>query len=107
MLLDHDVVAEREAEPGAFAGGLGGEERIEHFRLHLVGNAGAVVADGDLDAIAEVARRGGDRRLVGAVRFALLALRRRVEAVGNQVQQHPCDLLRDRGRRRRRPGPAI
>ena len=50
MLLDDDVVAEREAEPGAFAGGLGGEERIEHFRLHLVGNAGPVVANGDLDA---------------------------------------------------------
>ena len=51
MLLDHDIVAEREAEPGAFAGGLGGEERIEHLRLHLVGNPGSVVANGDFDAV--------------------------------------------------------
>ena len=43
--------------------------------------------------IAEIARRGGDRRLIGAARLALLALHRRVEAVGNQVQQHPRHLL--------------
>jgi hypothetical protein len=29
MLLRHDVVADREPEPGAFAGRLGGEERLE------------------------------------------------------------------------------
>src|SRR5208282_6436247 len=46
VLLDDDVVADRETEPGAFAGGLGGEERIEHFRLHLVRNAGPVAGAG-------------------------------------------------------------
>ena len=51
MLLDHDVVAERQAEPGAFAGGLGGEERVEHFCLHLVRNSGSIVPNGDLDAV--------------------------------------------------------
>ena len=58
VLFHDDVVAERKAEPRAFAGRLGGEERVEHLRLHLVGNAGSVVADRDLDAVAEVARRG-------------------------------------------------
>ena len=45
--------------------------------------------------VAQVARRGGQGRLVGAVRLGLLALLRRVEAVGNQVQQHARDLLRE------------
>ena len=59
MLLDDDVMAKRQAKPGALARGLGGEERIEHFRLHLVGDAGAVVANRDFDACPTVARRGG------------------------------------------------
>ena len=74
MLLDDDVVTERKAEPGAFAGRLGGEERIEHLFLHFGRNAGAVVADPDFDAVAEVFGRGGKRRLVvAAVGFALCA----------------------------------
>ena len=32
MLLDDDVVAERQAEPGALARRLGGEERIDRTR---------------------------------------------------------------------------
>src|SRR5208282_49638 len=95
VLLDDDVVADRETEAGAFAGGLGGEERIEHFRLHLGGNACPVVANGDLDAFPEVAGRSDDRRIIGVVRAALLSLHRRVEGVGNQVEQHSCDLLRE------------
>ena len=64
MLLDDNVVAKREAESSAFAGRLGGEERIEHFRLHLVRNAGAVVADGDLD----IDRRGRASKRRSSVR---------------------------------------
>ena len=41
-------------EPGALASRLGGEERIEHLVLHLGRNAGAVVANPDFDAVAEV-----------------------------------------------------
>ena len=64
MLLDDDVMAERKAEPGALTGRLGREERIEHLLLHLGRNAGAVVADPDFDAVAEVLGRGGKRRLI-------------------------------------------
>ena len=76
MLLHDDVVAERQAEAGAFAGGLGREERIEHLLLHLGRNAGAVVADPDLDAVAEVLGRRRKGRLVGrrsprALRFVV------------------------------------
>ena len=70
MLLHDDVVAERQAEAGPFAGRLGREERIEHLLLHLGRNAGAVVADPDLDPVAEVlAWRRSSVRLVGIVRL--------------------------------------
>ena len=54
VLLHDDVVTHRKAESGAFARRLGGEERIEHLVPDLGRNAGAVVADPDLDAVAEV-----------------------------------------------------
>ena len=60
MLLDDDVVTDREAKPGTFPGGLGCEERIEQFVLHLGRNAGAIVADPDFDAVAKVL--GGSRQ---------------------------------------------
>ena len=94
MLLHDDVVAERQAKPGAFAGRLGREEGIEHLLLHLRRNAGAVVADPDLDAVAEVPGRGRQRRLVGAVVASASRLIGCVEAVRDQVEEHPRDLLR-------------
>src|SRR5262249_47974936 len=58
MLFDNDIVAQRQAEPGAFAGWLGGEERIEHLLLHFRRNARAVVANPDFHAVAEPLGRG-------------------------------------------------
>jgi hypothetical protein len=43
MLFHDDVVAHGQPEPGAFAGRLGGEERVEHLLLHVRRNPGAVV----------------------------------------------------------------
>src|SRR5438128_261300 len=94
MLLDDDVVAQREAEPGAFARGFGLKERIEHLCLYFSRNAGSIVANDDLDARPQVARRSLHSRLVGSVGLALLALGRRVESVGNQVENDARDLLR-------------
>src|SRR5215831_12655694 len=54
VLLDDDVVADREAETGALPAWLGGEERIEHLVFHLGRDAGAVVADPDFHTITEV-----------------------------------------------------
>src|SRR6187397_2644406 len=72
MLLDHDVVADGEAEAGAFAGRLGGEEGIEDLLAHVGRNAGAVVADTDLHTIAEAFRCCGQHRLeaVAVLRLA-------------------------------------
>ena len=57
MLLDDDVVAQRQAKPRSLADGLGREERIEHLVLDLGRNAGAVVADPDFHAVAQVLGR--------------------------------------------------
>src|SRR5207248_2024002 len=59
--LDDDVVADRQAEAGAGAGGLGGEEGVEDLVADGLGDAVAVVADADLDALAEVL--GADAQL--------------------------------------------
>ena len=55
----------------------------------------------------QIARRGGERRLVAAIRFRLLALCRCVKSVRNQVQQHPGDFLRHKAPPCRRSGRAI
>ena len=54
----NDAVADAEAEAGAFAGGLGGEERIEDaFGL---ADAGAVVDESDFDEIRGLAGANAD-----------------------------------------------
>ena len=45
MLVDDDVMAERQAEARSLSRRLRCEERGEHLGLHLRGHAGAVVAD--------------------------------------------------------------
>src|SRR5712691_6811190 len=52
----HDVVADREAQPGALSGWLCREERLEQLVLDLGRDAGAVVTHPHLDRIAVVAR---------------------------------------------------
>jgi hypothetical protein len=47
MLLDDDVVADGEAQPGTFAGRFRREERVEHLFFHVRWNTGAIVADPD------------------------------------------------------------
>ena len=52
MLLDDDVMTDRETKPGPFSRRLRREERIEHFVLHLGWYPGAIVPNPDLDAVA-------------------------------------------------------
>ena len=58
MLFHDDVMADGEAESGPFSGWFGRKEWIEHLVLHLGGNASAVIANPDLDSVAEVLGRG-------------------------------------------------
>src|SRR5687767_5778233 len=95
MLLDDNVVAQREAEAGPLPGRLGGEKRVEHPIAHLRRNADSIVADPDLNAVAEVFRRSGKRWFVtgaGSLRFALCSC---VKTVRDQVQEHPGNFLRE------------
>ena len=45
MLLDDDVVTDREAKAGALSGWFGREEGIEHLLLYIGRNAGAVITN--------------------------------------------------------------
>src|SRR5580704_16981681 len=54
MLFHDDVMTDRKPQSGALSSRLGGEERIEHLGLHLGRNARAIVANPDLDAVAEI-----------------------------------------------------
>ena len=51
MLLDDDIVADRQAKPGAFASRLGGEEGVEYLVLYVGWNTRAVIAYPDFDPI--------------------------------------------------------
>ncbi|MCY1241640.1 hypothetical protein D9M72_545520 [compost metagenome] len=64
MLLDDDVMAERQAEASPLASRLGCEERIEHLLPHLWRDSDAVVADSDLNAVSEVPGHRRERRLI-------------------------------------------
>jgi hypothetical protein len=81
MLLDDDIVTDREAEAGALAGWLRCEERIEHLFPDLRWNASAIVANRDLYSIAEVFCRRPNGRLKAIAIGLSLSLRRRIEAV--------------------------
>ena len=53
MLLDDDVVTDGQAQPRPFTGRLGRKEGIEQLLLRLRRDTGAVVADPNLDAVAD------------------------------------------------------
>src|SRR5262245_19186322 len=81
MLLDDDVVADGEAEAGAFSRRLGREERIEHLFFNVRGDTGAVIADPDFHAITKVFGRSRESRLVVVAVCIRSALGRCIKAV--------------------------
>src|SRR5262249_10889975 len=87
MPLRDDVVADRQAQPGALAGRLCREEGLEEFVPELGCDAGAIVAHPDLDLLAELARRHLEARLELRVAPVVTAFVGRVEAVAEQVEQ--------------------
>src|SRR5215208_1560385 len=92
MLLGDNVVADRQTEPGAFAGRLGGEEGLKELVLDLRRDAGTVVANPHLCGLAQIARPYGQHR-AKPVRGLAGALRCSVKAVPEQVQKRSGDLL--------------
>src|SRR5436190_10693938 len=49
MLFHHDVVAHRQAKPGALASRFGRRKGIEYLLFYLRRNSHAIVADADFD----------------------------------------------------------
>ena len=58
MLLDDNVVTDRQAKAGAFSGRLGGKERIEHLFSDLGWYAGPVIPNTDFHTISKASCRG-------------------------------------------------
>ena len=81
MLLDDDVVADREAKAGALSGRFGREEWVEHLFFHIGRNTSAVITNRDFHAIAKVFGRGRKGRLVVTTIGLRPALGRRIEAI--------------------------
>src|ERR1700746_601866 len=95
MFLGHDVVADRKAETGSFAGRLGGEERLKELVRDLRWNANAVVADVDFNRIAQIACRHLEGRLELRVAPLLLAFGSSIETIAEQVETDAGDVLGD------------
>src|SRR6516162_1627461 len=92
VLLRYDLVADRQPKPGALAGRLGREERLEQFLAMLGRNADAVVADADLDTFAELAGRNSQLGAKSSVNLAA-APGHGIEAIADEVEQHAADIL--------------
>ena len=73
--------------------GLVVKNGIEDLFLHLRRDAGAVVPNPDFDTVPQVLGRGRKRWLVIATICLGSALGRRIKAIGNQIEQDPCDVL--------------
>src|SRR5215813_12083502 len=95
MLLDNDIVTDGEPKPGAFSSWFRGEERVEHFFFDFRRNAGAVVANCYLDAIAQILSRGSQSWLVIAAIAFGSAFSRCIKTIGDQIKQSPRDVLRE------------
>src|SRR5215469_4511683 len=88
MLQGYDLVADRQAEPGALAGRLGGEERLEQLLPMFPGNADAVVAHPNLDGITHFTSRDLQDRAIRAVSLAA-PLVGGIEAIADEIQEYP------------------
>src|SRR6516162_2750028 len=93
VLLRYDLVADRQSKPGALAGRLGCEERLEQLVPVFQGNTDAIVTHPDLDAFAELAGRDLQGRAVSSVALAA-PLVGGIEAIAYAVEDHAGQLLR-------------
>src|SRR6516165_7418757 len=94
VLLGDDLVADRQAKPGALAGRLRREEGLEQLLPVFPGNADTVVAHPDLDRITDFARRNLQHGAERAVARAT-TLVRGIEAIADKIQEYPHHVLRD------------
>src|SRR6516164_9099324 len=93
VLLRDDVVADRQAEAGAFAGRLRREERLEQLVSDLRRDAGAVVTYPDFDRIISLTGCHGEHGTERPIAISLCPLGGGVETVAKEVEKDAGDLL--------------
>src|SRR6516162_2190723 len=94
MLLADDVIADRQAEPGAFTSRLARDKGLEQFVPDLRRDAAAVVAHPNFNSVAEIAGRYSQRRPKVRAGAVALPFGSRIKAVAKQVEKHPGHFLR-------------
>src|SRR5512132_2134924 len=97
MLLHNDVVTDGEPKPGSFSGRLRCKEGVEHLFFYFRWNTGAVVPNPDFHTIAKASCRGRKGWFIAiAIAISLsFTLCRGVKSVGDQIEQNPCNVLRE------------
>src|SRR5215831_1522833 len=95
MLLDDNVVTDRQAKAGALSRRLSREERLEHLFFHVRRDADSVIADTDFHTIAKVFSRSRESRFVVVTAALRSSLIRSIEAVCNQIEKSTPDILRE------------
>ena len=93
VLLGHDVIADRQAQPRSLTGRLRREEWLKQLVLDLRGNADAVVAYPNFDRFAEISRRDLQGRLECWIAALLLAFGGRIKAISEKVQADAGNIL--------------
>src|SRR4029453_18907629 len=93
MLLDNDVVADREAKARPFPRRLGREKWVEDLVFYVWGDSGAIVSNPDLHTIAQTSGRGHKSWFIPINAGLRFSFRCRVKPVRNQVQKDPCNIL--------------
>jgi hypothetical protein len=93
VLLGDDLVADRQAKSGTFAGRLGRKEWLEQFLAMFRWNANSVVAHPNLDAFAKVAGHNSQLGAKSAVDLAGAPVNG-VESVADQIKEHAGYILR-------------
>ena len=93
MLLRDNVITDREPEPRTLASRLRREERLEQLVAKFGCNPNTIVAHPDLDRVAKILCRHLQRRAKAVARLAP-ALVGGIKAIAEQVEEHPCDVLR-------------
>ncbi len=89
MLLGHNVVADREAKPGAFAGWLGREEWLEQLVLNFGSYTDSVIANANFNGFAEVTSSNLQDWAEARLATFLLPFGRRVKSVPDQIDGRP------------------
>ena len=101
MPLRHNIIGQTQPQTRSLPSGLGGKKRLEDFVFDRVGDAVAVVFDGDFDGIVQFFGTDSYGGLVGlgtreGCRYdASTALSNRIKRIINQIQQHSANVLRD------------